>query len=211
MHLSPEVDVKFPGISAALAKLDGLTVSQTKQLTIHPTFTLEELAGMNEVKAYRTFMWKVGVDPEKLTPAPETILRKAIEEGAVPGVNTLIDSCNLISARHGIPIAVLDSTHVKEGLSLRMAQVGESISVGGVKKTLAGNEVVLADAEKILYLYPYENSDETAVTLETTECMLLACGVPGIEKSQVVACIEEAYRKVLENCGGHYKGAVVLG
>jgi DNA/RNA-binding domain of Phe-tRNA-synthetase-like protein len=211
MHLSPEVEEKFPGIAAALAKVDELTVSQTQQLTIHPSFTMEELAEMKEIKAYRTFMWKVGIDPEKRLPPPEAILRQAIEEGAIPGVNTLVDSCNLVSARHGVPIAAMDSSKVKEGLVLRMAQSGESFNTGGEKKALAGTELVLADAEKAIYLYPYENCDETKVTLETKECMLLACGVPGIDKSQVVACIEEAYRKVIENCGGHYKGVVVLG
>jgi DNA/RNA-binding domain of Phe-tRNA-synthetase-like protein len=62
----------------------------------------------------------------------------------------------------------------------------------------------MTDAEQIIAIYPYRDSDTTKVTPKTRNIRIVTCGVPGIKREQLI----EAY----DLCAGYlkeYAGGIV--
>ena len=119
--------------------------------------------------------------------------------GKLPRINTAVDAYNLASVRSGIPIAAFDADTLTGDLFLRFARDGERFLGIGMEKPLVlqKNQVIMTDAEQIIAIYPYRDSDTTKVTPETRNICIITCGVPGIEREKLT----EAY----DLCAGYLK------
>jgi len=47
-------------------------------------------------------------------------------------------------------------------------------------KVLAGKEVVVADEERLIAIYPYRDADVSKITPSTKNILIMSCGVPTI-------------------------------
>ncbi|MEA1905109.1 MAG: phenylalanine--tRNA ligase beta subunit-related protein, partial [Candidatus Hadarchaeota archaeon] len=65
-------------------------------------------------------------------------------------------------------------------------------------------EVVISDAEKLVAIYPYRDSDETKVTPSTENVLLLVCGVPGIREETLQDALNTAVDYITRFCGGDF-------
>ena len=210
MHLDARVGERFPGISTAITKIEGMRIKEAKGMKVQLPYTREEVDDLERLKQYRSFFWKVGIDPLLIKPPQEELILRALE-GEISSKNALMEACDIVSVRHRIPLMALNSKKVSSGLVLRMAEKEETfMDSKGKEKQLKGKELVLADSERVLMLYPYEKTKDLRLKRASRECLLLACGVPGIQKEFVVACLEAGYRMVVQKCGGSYKGIAVL-
>src|SRR5207247_10926710 len=54
------------------------------------TSALETLKDEARLRAYRDFFWRVGVDPTKVRPAAEALLRRVIQGKHFPRINELV-------------------------------------------------------------------------------------------------------------------------
>ncbi|MCD4740597.1 hypothetical protein K8R43_05430 [archaeon] len=208
MHLDSKVGQLFPGIALAITKIEGMQIKKSKKTEVRLPYTLNELDSIERLKAYKSFFWKTGVDPLLIKPPQEAMIINALKEGKLSTANSLLDATHLVSIRHRIPLIALNSKKISSGLVIRMAGKGEEFNSKPTR--LKGKEVVLADKERILMLYPYEKASDLKLTRKSKECLLLACGVPGIQKEFVVSCLEAGYRMIVQKCGGQYKGIAVL-
>ena len=70
---------------------------------------------------------------------------------------------------------------------MRFATDGEQFHGIGMKEAiqLKPNQVVICDAEKLIAVYPYRDSDDTKVTTGTKRMHIVSCGVPGISRDSV--------------------------
>ena len=69
-------------------------------------------------------------------------------------------------------------------------------------KELEGGEIVISDAEKLVAIYPHRDAEETKVTEETRNALLLVCGVPGIEEKILFEAEKVAVDYMVKFCGG---------
>ena len=162
-----------------------------------------DLKNLDRVKAYRSFMWKIGIDPTKIRPASEALLRRAVR-GALPRINSLVDLGNAISLRYLVPIGIYDLDNAVPPLTLRKAKEGEVfLPIGRGEIELKGNELVLSDSEGPMHLFPYRDSRRTMVTLKTKNALVVAAGVPGIPSSALKDAVKEILQFLSE------EGAVV--
>ncbi len=147
--------------------------------------SLEEVRDQPIFRAYRDFFWRVGIDPTKTRPAGEALTRRVLSGRDLPAINTLVDSYNLASIQTSIAIAAFDLDRISENLLMRRSRSGESFLGIGMERTVAlrGMEVVIEDRNsgRLIAVYPYRDSDDSKVTLETKNVLLLMCGVPGID------------------------------
>lgn len=206
IEISDEVRKNFPGISVALFEVRNVSVkSESKELEEFKRMIIEKIKekyASGDIKsdpvfrAYRDFFWKIKIDPTKTRPASEALLRRILNNRAFPKINTLVDSYNLASLETKIAIGAFDMEKIRGMLKMRFAKQGESFRGIGMEKdiSLKGNEIIIEDGEKIIAIYPYRDSDETKITLETKNAIILACGVPGISES----ILKNAGEKVVE-------------
>jgi len=190
--VDPTLAERFPGLEAHPIELDGLQVRErdvrldafaevlVRELREH--LRLESLKDEPSLRAYRDFYWRVGIDPTKIRPASEALLRRVLQGRDLPRVNTLVDAYNLASMKTRVAIAAFDGARVLGALRMRLARSGETFLGIGMAASirLEGHEVVVQDDEGLVAVYPYRDADRTKVRVGTRATVFLTCGVPGL-------------------------------
>lgn len=192
LTVDPPLRERFPGLDAHPTEVAGLVVRPRDDrldafvgvlvAEFRAYLALERLKDEATLRAYRDFYWRVGIDPTKIRPASEALLRRVLQGKDLPRINTLVDAYNLASMKTRVAIAAFDLAHVRGDLVMRLAREGETFFGIGMDAPvrLKGVEVVLEDADRLVAIYPYRDADATKVTTATTETLFLTCGVPGI-------------------------------
>ena len=204
--IDPKLIRSFPTIEIKNAEIKGIEVKKKSDSLeklkmkiideVKKEYALEDLKDTPLIRSYRDFYWRIGIDPTKIRPSSEALIRRILQGKNIPNINTCVDAYNLVSIKTNIAIGVFDRDRLIGNLILRSADEGEKfIGIGMDElKQLKGNEIVVADDEKIIAIYPYRDSDETKVTLKTKNIVILICGVPGIE----INILNDARGKAIE-------------
>lgn len=169
---------------------------------IRKLYRIENLKDDPTMKAFRNFYWKIGIDPTKQRPSSEALLRRVLR-GKIPLINNVVDAGNIASIETLIPIGVYDLDKIRGNLRIRFAKRGEKFyPIDGQEEILMENQIVLADDEKVLHIYPYRDSKLTMVTESTKNVLIVACGVPGVEVEKVLEACKKASQYIVSLAGG---------
>lgn len=214
MKVAQELKSRFPGLFALTAYIDGVEAGRSderlrkfaEQISeeTRKQYNLESLKDVPVLRAYRDFFWKVGIDPTKVRPAAEALIRRILLGKQIPIINNLVDAYNLASIKTCIALAAFDRDLLKGELLMRQAGRGDRFLGIGMQepKELAGGEIVVADDEKLVAIYPYRDAEETKISNSTENVLLLICGVPEIRWDTLVEAGEVAIEYVTRFCGG---------
>jgi len=211
--ISEKVLAKFPGIFLAYTTVSGVKVEKSSSRLIQlikefeeearRSIKIEDLKNNPIVRAYRDFYWRIGIDPTKQRPASEALLRRILRGKSLPLINNVVDAGNLVSAKTLVPVGLYDLDKVKPPIILRFAENGEKFTpIGGDKEELKENQIVLADTEKILHIFPHRDSRETCIRESTRNVLIVACGVPGVPKQRVLRTAREVAELIVKEAGG---------
>jgi len=212
---SPELAAEFPGLEALLFDVtglrapsanDALTASIEERVTkSRGIYAIETLKDESRLRAYRDFFWRVGVDPTKIRPAAEALLRRVIQGKPFPRISTLVDAYNLASMETRIALAAFDRAKLRGEVRMRRARPGETFLGIGMDApfSLTGVEVVCEDAERLVAIYPYRDAAASQVTSDTRDVRFLVCGVPGIPETALREAAAVASDLVTRFCGGN--------
>ncbi len=214
LELAEDIQQKFPGLIVDSFQLKGLNIkSVSAELEkfkekvaeeIKSDYTIKTVKDAPIIRLYRDFYWRAGIDPTKTRPASEALIRRVLKERPLPRINTLVDTYNLASMKTNMALAAFDAGAIAGNLEMRMAEPGEKFLGIGMQKplTLTGKEPVITDEEKTTAVYPYRDSDETKVTLETKDTIILVCGVPGITPAMIEKTAALTSEYITRFCGG---------
>ncbi len=175
---------------------------------VRRTYTLEAVKDVPELRAYRDFFWRVGIDPTKTRPAAEALIRRILGGKPLPRINTLVDAYNLASVETRIALAAFDAANLRGDIVMRTARPGEEFLGIGMERpvVLTGKEVVDQDEAGLVAIYPYRDSARTAVTTATRATVFLVCGVPGIPRETLVRAQAVTRDLVARFCGAGLSG-----
>jgi len=170
---------------------------------VRRAYTLEAVKDVPELRAYRDFFWRVGIDPTKIRPAAEALIRRILGGKPLPRINTLVDAYNLASIETRVALAAFDAASLHGDIVMRMARPGEEFLGIGMERpvVLTGKEVVDQDEAGLVAIYPYRDSARTAVTTATRATVFLVCGVPGIPRETLMRAQAVTRELVLRFCG----------
>jgi DNA/RNA-binding domain of Phe-tRNA-synthetase-like protein len=214
LTLNNDMSVKFPGLRAKMIYLRGLVIRNQSQeletfkarvfVDASKTWNLDDLKNNPVFRAYRDFFWKVKVDPTKIRPASEALLRRILRGNPLPTINTLVDAYNLASVKTNIPFGAFDTDKVRGNLMMREAKIGEEFLGIGMDKPikLTGGEAVIQDDDRLVAVYPYRDADYSKVTITTRNLLLLTCGVPGISDEMLEKAEAIGVEYINLYCGG---------
>ncbi|WFO75398.1 hypothetical protein J4526_00365 [Desulfurococcaceae archaeon MEX13E-LK6-19] len=137
------------------------------------------------IRVYRDFLWKLGIDPTKLRPSHEALLRRAIRTGSIPRINTIVDIGNYASLKHLVPVGIYDINKLKPPLTLRLSIDGEAFYPVGAEtaKVLPRGIPLLVDQEKPIHIFPCRDSKFSTVDIKTTRILVIVAGVEGVPES----------------------------
>ncbi|MEM2154911.1 MAG: phenylalanine--tRNA ligase beta subunit-related protein [Nitrososphaeria archaeon] len=219
LRVDRELEKKFPGLRAYVLVINNVNVNPSDEKTLNEfntllkevvgfvksRYTLDKLKDEPLFRAYRDFFWKIGIDPTKVRPASEALIRRILLEKPLPHINMLVDSYNLASIASGVPIAAFDENKILGELFMRNAINGEEFLGIGMEKPilLNGTEIVICDKEKLVAIYPYRDADSTKITSETKNVIFLVCGVPGVSDNVLENAVNKVIEYVTRFCGGN--------
>jgi DNA/RNA-binding domain of Phe-tRNA-synthetase-like protein len=123
-----------------------------------------ETGGVARARAlYRRF----GIDPTRVRPSSEALLRRIKKGEALPRINSLVDIANALSIQLQVPVGLYDLGKVRgEELVIRLGKEGDGyLGIGKEHVNLAGR-ICVADAEGPCG-NPSADSARTMITSET--------------------------------------------
>ena len=214
LKIDVQLKTRFPELTVLTRNIEGVKVEERNvelekfedeiMKEVREQYDLESLKNLSTFRAYRDFFWRVGIDPTKNRPAAEALIRRVLGGRTIPRINTLVDAYNLASVKTEIALAAFDADKLKGDLLMRFAERGEEFLGIGMEKPmiLQGGEIVISDDEKLVAIYPHRDADNTKITEETENVLLLVCGVPGIGEETLQNAARVALEFITRFCGG---------
>jgi DNA/RNA-binding domain of Phe-tRNA-synthetase-like protein len=205
---------RFPGLQVIVEYIDGVSVEdastelqslkETVCAEVKGKYTLESVKDVPVFRSYRDFFWKVGIDPTKIRPAAEALVRRILDGKPLPTINNVVDSYNLASIKTEVALAAFNRDELKGNLLMRFARSGEQFEGIGMNRPmeLSGKEVVISDEEKLVAVYPYRDADKSKVATGAKNLTILVCGVPGVDEPILGNAAKVALEFVTKFCGG---------
>jgi DNA/RNA-binding domain of Phe-tRNA-synthetase-like protein len=210
MLYEDRLDKKF-GIKTVEARVSGIRVESSGEEfqdfkkaefeRLRRELKREELKDQPIFRLYRDFYWRIGIDPTKIRPSSEALVRRILQGKDLPSINNCVDSYNLASAVTFIPMGAYDLSKIKGELRIRRSEGEEFRGIGGKTLTTSG-EIVMADDEKLVNIFPYRDADETKITADTTDILIVVCGIEGIDRTYLRDSASKAVELVTRFCGG---------
>ncbi|MCD6414306.1 MAG: hypothetical protein J7L23_01615 [Candidatus Diapherotrites archaeon] len=203
MHIDEKVWQRHSGLSIAVATIEGIKVKPPMDTHIVLPYSLEELEDMEELKALKSFSWKTGSPSQGFI---NDMATRVYDGEKLPGDNIVSSICNLAALKYLIPIIAIDLEKLKDSITFRIARKGEKLN----GKPLTGRELIAVDSKRILCAFPNQVNEKLKIDQKTKKVLIIGLGVPGVKKEYIVDCMEELYKYLVKECGGHYKGLVLL-
>jgi DNA/RNA-binding domain of Phe-tRNA-synthetase-like protein len=149
----------------------------------------------------RTLYKALGLDPTKVRPSNEALLRRALKGETLYRINTLVDALNLCSVREQVPFGLYDLDRVRLPVELRKGTAGEGYE--GIRKGFVHVEgrPVLVDAEGP-FGNPTSDSARTMITLETRRALVVAYAPAGFAPARLEAVLDATAATLTRYCGG---------
>ncbi len=218
LKIDSELKIHFPELTALTLDIDGVNIrKKAPELEnfklevmrhIRNEYTLDSVKDLPTFRAYRTFFWRIGIDPTKTRPAAEALTRRILAGKTLPCINTLVDTYNLASIKTRIAIATFDADKLDGKLLMRFAKEGEQILGIGMEKPLIlkGREIIISDQENLIAVYPHRDADNTKVTEKTENVSIVVCGVPGITEEVLESASDLTLEYITRFCSGEKRG-----
>lgn len=214
--ISQEVKDKYPGLDEIIMPVYGVNITRETILTdgkIKPfknILTQKDFYDNPIFKAFREFALSVGHETKREIVSVENLYRRFEKSGKLPSINNIVDLCNLVALETFIPLGVFDMDQVKGDLVLRFSFEGEEFKplAGGVEYLPAG-QMVIADSEKILNHFPYQDSIYPKITQKTRNVLILGDVVAGVDPKVTELAILKTAKLVEKFAGGKSHGGVV--
>jgi DNA/RNA-binding domain of Phe-tRNA-synthetase-like protein len=214
LKIDSKLKTRFPDLNVLTLHIEGVHVQEKDSelekfkvevmRQIRDDYSLDSVKDHPTFRAYRDFFWSIKIDPTKIRPAAEALIRRILAGKTLPCINTLVDAYNLASIKSRIALATFDADQLEGDLLMRFAEEGEQFYGIGMEKPLIlkGGEIVVSDEEKLVAVYPYRDADSTKVTEKTENVTIVVCGVPGIPKQDLENASQVAQEYVKRFCGG---------
>ncbi|WEU40052.1 MAG: hypothetical protein OdinLCB4_006165 [Candidatus Odinarchaeum yellowstonii] len=208
------VKSKHPNLSVVLGVVSNIKntvwnpiLEELKQKTIQrilENYTLENIKEEPTTRSYRDFYWRIGIDPTKIRPAGEALVRRVLSKKPFPRISPAVDAYNLASVETLIALSGYDYNKLLFPLNIRFASPQDMFKGIGMSdyEKLKGNELIVSDKEKIICVYPYRDSELSKIESNTTKILILGYGVPGISLDKVFSAVEKACMNIKTVCGG---------
>jgi DNA/RNA-binding domain of Phe-tRNA-synthetase-like protein len=135
-------------------------------------FATRAAADIPGVAENRAMFHRLGVDPTKTRPSSEALLRRVLQDKALPVIHPVVDACNLASLQHQFSLGLYDRDLVRNAVFARLGRAGEGYE--GIRKGRVNlsNRPLLADDDGP-FGAPTSDSARTQVTAATTAVLVV--------------------------------------
>jgi len=215
---------KFSGVTIGVVIVKGLDNSGTidevqTQLRvvendIRSKYQTETLSQTPKIDVWRKAYSAFGGKPKENRSSVENLYRMVLQGNNVRHINKLVDSYNLISLSHMVPVGGEDIDKMSGDIRLTFAGQNEPpVLLLGEKEPRPphSGEVIYKDGiSTICRRWNWREADRTKLTEETKNCILVIEGLsPAAAKEEIEKATIELEQLVKKHCGGQTKRALL--
>lgn len=172
-------------------------------------FSGREPSQIEALQPARTLYRNIGVDPTKLRPSSEALLRRVLKGQEFPRINTLVDVNNLCSLEWLLPIGLHDLDRTRGKLVLRRGMAGEGYDAIG--KGWYSVEARLTVADEVGPCgSPTSDSQRTMITGQTTRALMVIYAPASFSRDDLARHLQVASSRITTYCDGRIVGTAVL-
>jgi len=176
---------------------------------LRETHAGRELAQIEGLQPGRDLYKRMGIDPTRLRPSAEALLRRVLRGEEVPAVNALVDVGTLCSLDFLLPVGLHDLDAVRGALVLRRGRPIEMYeAIGKVYHSVEGR-LVLAD-ETGPCGSPTADSLRTMITPTTERCLMVIYAPSSLTPEQMTEYAQVATARMQRHSGGTLVGTAVI-
>lgn len=168
-----------------------------------------EPAQIEGLQPARALYRRIGVDPTKLRPSSEALVRRVLRGDGLPNVNSLVDINNLCSLELLLPIGLHDLDNAVGPVTLRRGGPGEGYEAIGKGWYSVEGRLTAAD-EQGACGSPTSDSQRTMITLDTTRCLMIIYAPADYDLARLRDHTGVAARRIAGFAGGTIVQAAVL-
>ncbi len=220
MKLDPRVREKYPDFVVSYVLVSGVTIEPTVEGLVErkrevfsdlkARYGALNVLDLAEAKAYRAFFKAMGADSSSYRPAPEYLLRRALDD-RFPAINNLVDVCLLATVEHWVTAGVYDAEKIKGDALTTLAVETEPFElIDGRKLSPKPDEVVLRDDKKLLAAYTLGDAKAAMLTQKTSNVLIVIWNASGIGRERVEAAVNALVTYTRKYCGGHVERSEIL-
>jgi len=190
---------------------DVVRLYQTEQRAVIERIGVTPLSELPTLAGWRAAFRLFGVDPTGYRSAAEALLRRLTKKGDIPSINTMVDLCNLVSIRYGLPVAAIDTRLVSLPITVRFARGDETfvnLNQAEADHPAAG-EVIFTDEKDVVIArrWCWRQSEESAAREETTNVVITIEAQSEGGKELVRSAAYDLQALLNEYIGGEYSAA----
>ena len=160
-------DIDVDPLALELYELEVTPPRDDFELEVKRAEQAERTGDMGPLSRARELYRRFGVDPTRVRPSSEALLRRIKRGEGLPRVNSLVDVANAMSVQLQVPVGLYDLGKVKgEELVVRLGADGEGYAGIGKEKVNVHGRIVVADGEGPIG-NPSADSARTMITTDT--------------------------------------------
>ena len=155
---------------------------------------------------------EVGVNPRKLQPSCERLVQLALKRGAIPAINNLVDTYNLVSLRWNCSLGAHDLDRLSPPVHLRFLNGDETFVPLGSREPepFGRGEFGYVDAEnRLICRLDIRQAEFSKITSETTNVLLIVGATRAFGSPDVERILDETVDEITGTCGG--SGRILAG
>lgn len=161
------VDIEMSPVAFELHELEVTPPRDDFELEIKRAEQAVRTGDTGSLDRARQLYRKFGLDPTRVRPSSEALLRRMKKGESLPRVNSLVDVANALSVQLQVPVGLYDMGKVKgDELVIRLGADGEGYRGIGKEQVNVGGRICVADAEGPIG-NPSADSARTMITTET--------------------------------------------
>ena len=159
-----ELDIEL--VTMELHELEVTEPREDFELEVKRTTQAARTGDVGDPAPARALYRRFGIDPTRVRPSSEALLRRLKKGEPLPRINSLVDVANALSVQLQVPVGLYDLGKVHgDELVVRLGAQGESYTGIGKERVNVAGRICVADAEG-----PCGNpSSDSARTMITTD------------------------------------------
>ncbi len=160
-----EIDIELDALE--LYELEVTAPREDFELEVARTVQVAKSGEVGAVGRARELYRRFGLDPTRVRPSSEALLRRLKKGEPLPRINSLVDVANALSVQLQVPVGLYDLDKVRgEELVIRLGAKGEGYTGIGKEHVNVEGRICVADAEGPCG-NPSADSARTMITTET--------------------------------------------
>jgi DNA/RNA-binding domain of Phe-tRNA-synthetase-like protein len=159
-----ELDIEL--VTLDLYELEVTEPRDDFELEVKRTTQAVKTGDVGDPAPARALYRRFGIDPTRVRPSSEALMRRLKKGEPLPRINSLVDVANALSVQLQVPVGLYDLGKVRgDELVVRLGAEGESYTGIGKERVNVAGRICVADAEG-----PCGNpSSDSARTMITTD------------------------------------------